>query len=269
MLSQKRQLRKIVQRQARKGVIKPVRGKHGLKTGFINSRREELNIAVRNAREQKMPGGGVYGTFGHHYGLTETLRVTPSFNNFIENKIRELKRKQKKKPNARLRWLDIGPGNPGKFMTYFKEIDPARNKIDLHTLSPDQVNPKTERTLERKPMQFTRGKGTIARNEPNPGYEPTLQHHVGAVETYNMQRLGRFDVIVSIMGGIYYTKHPSETLRKVSANLAVDGKAFMDFKNENFRKIENVLEKMNREGFETSTIQIGGRRRLLIITRNR
>lgn len=210
-----RRLEEIKAKQRKRGVIEPLVGRHWPEEGV--EQKERLRLArrlrdhLRRSNEQRFH----YLLAGDHYDLPNGRihLFFPEFQSTIQKKLRKAKRKKTK-----IKWLDIGPGYPEYFMPYFEKIDRTGRTINLHTLSPDQILPKHFGLKDTE---------TKISNHQYNRLKSRLTHHVGAIETYNQNKLGKFDVIVSISGGLRHSEHPIEALTKVAQLLKRKGKAYL------------------------------------------
>lgn len=129
------------------------------------------------------------------------------------------------KCGEKVRWLDVGPGVPTTFMPFFQQLDSSNELIELHTLAPEQILPKRRVTFDPVIGKYTR-----VDNLEYSQWKPRLKHHVGAIETYNTKKLGEFDVIVSIAGGVAYSGDAyKDTAVKSAKMLAPGGRAFIQY----------------------------------------
>ncbi len=228
-------LEQIKRKQRARGVIEPLVGRHWQKEGIEQEARQEFARDLRLARRQMYvhPSGvpAEYSARGIHYGestnLARNALKNTEFQGFLYEKLAEAKREKKK-----IRWLDIGPGLARNFMPFFEEIDPEGRFVDLHTLSPEQILPENKRTSKvTEELPLSSAKITIRSQISNPEWEKwkdRLNHHVGAIETYEPKKLGgKFHAIISVLGGTYYTRQSAQTLVKVAKLLHPKGKAFL------------------------------------------
>ncbi len=213
------ELERIKAAQRNRGVIEPL-----VVRDELHEARRKFARALLVARTQPYPALGM-----HYLSLPQKF---PTFPSFVEQ-ILSSAAVQK----SRIRWLDIGPGLPVHFMPYFELIDPERKLIDLHTLSPEQILPKKKRDpvgeLPKRTINLPNRRSLQSRAQiDNPEYKKwknRLTHHVGAIETCDPRKLGKFHAIVSIMGGIYHTRHFNEVVEKTAEMLERGGTAFIDF----------------------------------------
>lgn len=196
-------LEKIKRRQAKRGVIESLRGRNWPRENIFQKSRSSHTNAVMWARERLSSGLGPYGYFGNHYQGVPSPEVERSLVHVVGEALEKAKKGKEK-----IRWLDIGPGDPTNFMPFFKEVDPRNKLIDLHTISPEQIRHPNRSEYEDLEKRFT--------------------HHVGTIETYDPRKLGQFHLIVSIVGGTFYTGHHLEVLEKVARLLHKGGKAVLE-----------------------------------------
>ncbi|MDO8428916.1 MAG: hypothetical protein Q7S92_06935 [Candidatus Diapherotrites archaeon] len=218
---------KRIEKQRKRGVIPSLYGFFDRKySHLIDSPRKRLKDSIRMARKHQMPTGTYYSTVGGHYANMDHY-FGKLFESFIQGQIK-LTQAQGLKP---VRILDIGPGLTERFMHGLRRLDPTLKHMQIHTISPEQINPKTRRTQNvQRVLTLSSGERLpVFEQEPNPNYEKRLRHHVQAIETINPKKFKRkFDVIVSVWGGTRYAIEPvTETIIKVARLLNPKGKAFL------------------------------------------
>ncbi len=213
-----KRLEEIKAQQRKRGVIPALQGRHWPKEGIEQPVRQQLALDLEKARK-----GTQYLVLGTHY--ERQMRTDfPDFKRFVAEKIGKAKLEKR-----RVRWLDIGPGHPFYFMTYFDHLAPeGTNVVDLHTLSPEQILPKGKNTPQDQPPQTPKQLKDWLDYLAFRRFKHRLTHHVGAIETHDSKKLGKFHIIVSSIGGTLYSKQPQETLLKVAKLLHRGGRAFVD-----------------------------------------
>ncbi|MFH1247514.1 MAG: class I SAM-dependent methyltransferase [Candidatus Micrarchaeota archaeon] len=229
-----RRLEELKANQRRRGVTEPL---VGMDTEARKHHASDIKYARKHLTSPIIQTNGgliaiAYHALGDHYQY-QMPESFPRFAGFIRRQLKQAE------SNEKIRWLDIGPGIVRNFMPYFKEIDPSGALIDLHTLSPEQI-------LPRKKYK-----------QPNPDFQKwneRLTHHVGTIETYDPKKLGKFHVIVSIVGGTGYTRQPIETTAKVANMLHTGGKAFISLEGTGIpRERLKTIQKTLGENFEVKT----------------
>ena len=167
--------------------------------------RSEFALATLRARNRLYVNSrGIpleYELLGNHYSSLET--GSPSFKPHLDAALFHAR-----SSGVKTRWLDIGPGLPENFMPYFEKIDSNAELIELHTLAPEQILPRTKEDNYSK-------------------WKKRLTHHVGMLETYNTRKLGEFNIIVSSASAFMHSKYPVENLYKTCELLAPMGSAYI------------------------------------------
>lgn len=196
--------RRVVQKKP-PAVIEPLRGKN-------TEAQREFAKAIWKARRRQ-------GSYGHPYKELgkesfHSYMYMFEFLGFFKKLDGLFKKKQK------IRMLDIGPGTAEYSLDMIDSLgdgfgefyNPYKGRMELHTLSPEQINPK------------------IKNKKPNPDYRSDLHHHVGAIETYDPEKLGgKFDLIISKSGGIVYSPFPLESMEKTAHLLEKGGTAYLNY----------------------------------------
>ncbi len=226
-----KRLEEIKAGQRKRGVIEPLVGRDS------NMRRLNLLRQIRNARAKQN-----YVSLGIHYHTREVQIMFPDFESTVKERIKEAEKEKRQ-----IKWLDIGPGIASKFMPYFEKLDPQNKHIALHTLSPEQILPRKKRTGNKTKKIITLSSGAkmkVSEMIPNREYtkwKGRLRHHVGAIETYDTAKLrDKFHIIVSTLGGAYYTLHPEATLVKIATLLKIGGTAFLHCNMNRWPELANV-----------------------------
>ncbi|MDO8428914.1 MAG: hypothetical protein Q7S92_06925 [Candidatus Diapherotrites archaeon] len=211
------------------GVISSLRRKKPGERGYEHTvkLRKQLKEDLRLARRLHNPNNESYGQLGTNYRRLR-LMFKAHFEEFLARKKRQVREERTHNSNAKLRWLDIGPGLPENFLSDFDKIDPSRLLVEFHTLGPQAVNPKRKPEMRMREIKLSEGRTEqIRRHELNPDYNPLFTHHVGAIETYDPRKLGgKFDCIVST-GTLFYGKQITEVLPKICDLLNHQGRAFL------------------------------------------
>lgn len=211
-----KKLGEIKAAQRKRGIIPALQGRHWPEEGVEHKKRQQLAEDLKKAKR-----GTEYLVLGTHYER-QMRSDFPDFKTFVKQKVGEAKKEKRM-----IRWLDIGPGHPFYFAPYFDNLaPPGDNVIDLHTLSPEQILPKgkTQQNPPQTPKQLKDWLNYVIHQR----LKNRLTHHVGAIETHDPRKLGKFHIIVSSFGGTLYSKQPLETLSKVAKLLRAGGKAFVD-----------------------------------------
>ncbi|MDO8428622.1 MAG: hypothetical protein Q7S92_05415 [Candidatus Diapherotrites archaeon] len=214
-------------KQARKGIIRSLRGKRTkvrsqLRADLLQARAQKGHIGKRVVPYIHL-GQGRFSEYLH--------KVSPNFLNLLTQ---ALERKD------RVRVLDIGPGKAKYAGTMHGDLNAAfmsedspidwRSRLDWHTLSPEQINPKWVRGEPvGKSLELTGGTIALRSIHSNPEHSDRITHHVAALETANVRSLGKFDFVFSRMGAINYSRQPVASIVKAARMLSPGGHAWFQY----------------------------------------
>ena len=221
----------ILRRQRKKGIISQLRGKKTLERKRFADR-----LKMARMHRAKVEAGTTihYANMGSMDARSYFEDIHKKFPEFFERLLSQRKH---------VRMLDIGPGTA----EYVRNISFQFNNwghLEMHTLSPELI-----------------GKSPSP-DDPNKEFYVKINHTVGAIETVNPAKLGRFDLIVSKTGGTSYTPYHLTTIIKTARMLNPGGIAWLG--------VNFILRAIKTGKLKAETVQknLGKNFRVKLIPRN-